>query len=116
LRLTKINVVRRQSVAKVTWAPTNIRRVHAQTEVDPSFKGGSKEDRNETNGILAIAVVGLAFVAVCSASKAAPVAPLPSAVISGTNNVVPAYYYHHRYYPYRYHGHYYGHYYHGRYW
>ena len=55
-----MNVVRRQSVAKVTWAPTNIRRVHAQTEVDPSFiKGGSKEDRNETNGILAIAVVGL---------------------------------------------------------
>jgi len=65
---------------------------------------------------LAIAVVGLASVAVCSASKAAPIKPLPSAVISDTNNVVPAYYYHHRYYPYRYHGHYYGHYYHGRYW
>ena len=65
---------------------------------------------------LAIAVVGLASVAVCSASKAAPIAPLPSTVISDTNNVVPAYYYHHRYYPYRYHGHYYGHYYHGRYW
>ena len=66
--------------------------------------------------VLAIAVVGLASVAVCSASKAAPIAPLPSAVISDTNNVVPAYYYHHRYYPYRYHGQYYGHYYHGRYW
>ena len=50
---------------------------------------------------LAIAVVGLASVAVRSASKAAPIAPLPSTVISDTNNVVPAYYYHHRYYPYR---------------
>jgi hypothetical protein len=64
---------------------------------------------------VATAVAGLAFVAFCNASKAAPIAPLPSGVISDTNNVVPAYYYHHRYYPYFYHGHYYSYRYHGHY-
>ena len=64
---------------------------------------------------VAVAIVtGVAFVAVCGAAKAAPIAPLPSAVTS-TNKVIPAYYYHHRYYPYRYHGHYYSYRYHGHY-
>jgi len=70
--------------------------------------------------VFAIVVAGLASVAVCGASKAAPIAPLPAGVTATDNNVIRAYYWHGRYYPYYWHHHYYGHrhWYHGyyRYW
>ncbi len=58
----------------------------------------------------AIAVAGLASVAICGTSKAAPIAPFPPAVAAtSTSNVIPAYYWHGRYYPYYWHRHYYAH-------
>jgi hypothetical protein len=57
----------------------------------------------------AIAVAGLASVAVSDTLKAAPIAPLPEAVGANSSNVVQAYYYHHHYYRYHWHHHYYHH-------
>jgi hypothetical protein len=51
----------------------------------------------------------------CGPLRAAPIALVPSAVTSETNTVIPAYYYHRRYYRYRWHGGYYPYYWHGNY-
>ncbi len=59
--------------------------------------------------------VAAAAVALSGVSKAAVIAPVPGAATTETGNVIPAYYYHGRYYRYRYHGHYYRHHRHGRY-
>jgi len=64
--------------------------------------------------VSAIAVAAIISLAVCGASKAAPIAPIPGAATINSDNIIRAYYYHHHYYPY--HHRYYGHrYYHHRY-
>jgi hypothetical protein len=70
--------------------------------------------------LVLVAATVTCVAAVSGVSKAAVVAPLPSAATTETGNVIPAYYYHGHYYRYRWHGAYYpyhwrGHYYHHRY-
>jgi hypothetical protein len=65
--------------------------------------------------IIAIAVAAFAFGSACIPSQAAPIAPVKSAATSKASNIILAYYYRGRYYPYRYHGHYYPYRYGGRY-
>jgi hypothetical protein len=57
--------------------------------------------------IHAISIAAIASVVACATSKAAPVAPIPTAIVSSANHVEQVYYYHGHYYPYYYHGHYY---------
>ena len=59
--------------------------------------------------LFAISVAAIASVFACTTSNATPIAPIPAATVS--DNIVQAYYYHHRYYPYRHH--YYAHRYYG---
>ena len=64
---------------------------------------------------LACAIVAAMVVSIAAygTSKATPIAPIPGAATTNSDNVIRAYYYHHHYY--RHHG-YYGHrYYHRRY-
>jgi len=56
----------------------------------------------------AIAVAAFASFVFCVPSNAAPVGALPAGVTRSTD-VIQAFYYHGRYYPYRWHGHYYTH-------
>jgi hypothetical protein len=51
----------------------------------------------------------VACVSVCGTSIAAPIAPVPIAVITKTDNVIQAYYYHKHYYHRYYRHHYYRH-------
>ena len=63
---------------------------------------------------LACAIVAamVVFIAAYGTSKATPIAPIPGAATNNSDNVIRAYYYHHRYYR---HHRYYGHRYHHRY-
>ena len=65
----------------------------------------------------AIAVAAVVYTAVSGVTKAASIAPLPSAVGTDAGNLTPVHYYRGHYYRYRRHGHYYSHRYyrHGRY-
>ena len=65
--------------------------------------------------IIAIAVAAFAFGSACIPSQAAPIAPVKSAATSNASNIILAYYYRGRYYPYRYRRHYYRYRYGGRY-
>ena len=64
---------------------------------------------------LACAIVAamVVFIAAYGTSKATPIAPIPGAATTNSDNVIRAYYYHHhyyrhhRYYGYRYHHRYY---------
>jgi hypothetical protein len=51
-----------------------------------------------TRTVFAMAVVTPLMVAVSGASRAAPIAPLSSAVTADQGNVTPVYWYHHRWY------------------
>jgi hypothetical protein len=66
---------------------------------------------------LAVAVAATAYSALAENAEAALIAPLQSGVTAGAPGVIPVYYYHGRYYPYRWNGGYYRHRYyrHGRY-
>jgi hypothetical protein len=57
----------------------------------------------------AIALGVVASAAVSSASKAMPISPLPTSVLTDTSDVVPVYYYRGHHYPYFWRGHYYRH-------
>jgi hypothetical protein len=58
--------------------------------------------------IYAISSAAIISVAACATLNAAPIAPLPTAMVPNAGNVVQVgYYYHGHYYPYRQHGHYY---------
>jgi hypothetical protein len=63
---------------------------------------------------LACAIVAamVVFIAAYGTSKATPIAPISGAATTNGDNVIRAYYYHHRYYR---HHRYYGHRYHHRY-
>ena len=62
--------------------------------------------------MFAIIIAAAASVAVCGTSNAAPIATVPAAATTGTDNVLPAHYYRGNYYPYRWNGHYYRHHWH----
>ncbi|HXW19290.1 MAG TPA: hypothetical protein VEK35_02180 [Roseiarcus sp.] len=66
---------------------------------------------------LVVAVAATACSALAENAQAALIAPLQTGVAAGAPDVIPVYYYHGRYYPYRWNGRYYGHRYyrHGRY-
>jgi len=63
----------------------------------------------------AVAVAAVACTALSGVAKAAAIAPLPAATTTNVGNIVPAYYWHRRYYPYRWHGGYYRYRWHGGY-
>jgi hypothetical protein len=63
-----------------------------------------------------IAVAAVAYIPLSSASNAAPIAPLPAEVMTDDAvSIVPVYYWHGRYYPYRWRGGYYPYRWHGGY-
>ena len=57
--------------------------------------------------IHAISIAAIALVVTCATLKAAPVAPIPMAIVSSANHVEQVYHYHGHYYAYYNHGHYY---------
>jgi hypothetical protein len=57
--------------------------------------------------IYAISIAVIAPVATCATLNAAPVAPIPMAIVSSAKHVEQVYYYHGQYYAYYNHGHYY---------
>jgi hypothetical protein len=63
----------------------------------------------------AIAVAAVAYIAASEITQALPIAPLAAEVTTEAGNIIPAYYYRGRYYPYRWHGRYYPYRWHGRY-
>jgi hypothetical protein len=63
----------------------------------------------------AVAVAAVACTALSGGAKATSIAPLPAVMTTNIGNIVPAYYWHRRYYPYRWHGGYYRYRWHGGY-
>jgi hypothetical protein len=63
----------------------------------------------------AIAIASVAYVAAPGITSAAPIAPLPAEVTTTVSDILPVYYWHRRYYPYRWHGGYYRYRWHGGY-
>jgi hypothetical protein len=57
--------------------------------------------------VYAISIAAIAPVVTCATLNAAPVAPIPMAIVSSAKHVEQVYYYHGQYYAYYNHGHYY---------
>jgi hypothetical protein len=98
----------------LTGIPAPSKRHIVSTSIERQTLLRAKED-NMTRFLFAIAVAALTAVAISGVSKAAPVAPVQAGVAVNTANIIPAYYYHGRYYRYRWNGGYYPYYWHGHY-
>jgi hypothetical protein len=63
--------------------------------------------------IVLVSAAAIAVTVGSGVSKAAVMTPVPR--MAADSNIIPAYYYHRHYYPYRWHGHYYRYHWHGHY-